>query len=91
MSGEIQLEGRDVDKDLAKDLVTRAFMAMSLLTKLLPALNEHCDESEYPAYLKAIGTASAAISTEIIHRVFAAYPDIEKEFEAKITAYGRLF
>lgn len=79
-----------MDKDLAKDVATRGFMAMSQLTELLPVLKQHCDEAEYKTFLRAIGAVSASISTEIIHRTFAEHPEIEKEFEAKITKYGRL-
>lgn len=80
-----------MDKDLAKDLATRGFMAMSQLTETLPVLKQHCDAAEYKTYLKAIGAVSASISTEIIHRAFAEHPEIEKEFEAKIAKHGRLF
>ncbi|HEV8015212.1 MAG TPA: hypothetical protein VGP48_06745 [Stellaceae bacterium] len=78
-----------MDKDLAKDLVRRAFKAMSILGDSLPMLKAHCDETEYRAYLKAIGNTGAAISTEIIHRVFAEHPDIEKEFEARFRSVDR--
>jgi len=80
-----------MDKDLAKDLATRGFMAMSQLTQALPVLKQNCGEAEYKTYLKAIGAVSASISTEIVHRVFAEHPEIEKEFEAKVTKNGRLF
>lgn len=79
-----------MNRDLAKDLALSAFRAMRELSDWLPTLKEHCDDSEYQGYLKAIGTASASISTEIIHKVFAAYPDIEQELEAKVARYGRL-
>jgi hypothetical protein len=79
-----------MDKDLAKFVAATARRSSVELTDLVPTLKGHCDEPEYQALLKAIATATATIHFEIEKKIFAQYPELEQEFEAKIRKYGRL-
>ena len=79
-----------MDRDLAKHVASVTIRAISQLGELVPLLKEHCDAAEYEPYLKAIATVSAVASTEMLNKVFSSHPDIEREFEAKISKYGRV-
>ena len=77
-----------MDKDLARHVARVGFSTMNQLSHLLELLKDQCDPEEYQTYLKAIGTVGASISTEMISRVVALYPELEVEIEAKIKKYG---
>ena len=79
-----------MEKDLAKHVATVTFRAMTQLADMVPILKKHCAPDEYEQYLKAIGSIMALATTELINKVYAAYPDIETEFAAKISKYGKL-
>jgi hypothetical protein len=79
-----------MDKELARHVAATAFRSAVELSDMLPILKEHCDKSENETFLKAIASASAAIHLEIGKKVFAQYPDLEHEFEARIKTFGRL-
>ncbi len=79
-----------MDEDLAKHVATATFRAMSELTNLVPLLKQHCNAAEYEPYLKAIASVTGLASSALLHKVFLAHPEIEKEFDAKIAKYGKL-
>jgi hypothetical protein len=78
-----------MDRDLAKHVVAVGFHSLSLLESLIPILKKHCSADEYSEYLKAIGTVSAEVSTQIFGKVFQEHPDLEAEVEQKIKRYGQ--
>lgn len=78
-----------MDRDLAKHVVAVGFHSLSLLEGLIPILKQHCSQDEYAKYLKAIGSVSAEVTTEIFNEVFKQHPDLETEVEQKIKKYGQ--
>lgn len=80
-----------MDRDLARHIATVTFRAMSDLTGLLPLLKKHCrGRTEYERYAKAIASVTGHASSELLSPIFSTYPEIEKEFDAKIAKYGKL-
>ena len=77
-----------MDKEIARHVARVGFRAMRELSDLLPLLKEHCDAKEYETIAKAIATASAHISTQVIDSALSVYPELESEIEAKIKKYG---
>lgn len=86
----IQARQVHMDKDLAKHVASMTFRAMAQLQEVVPILKAHCDADEYDQYLKAIGSVVAVAATELLDRIYEAYPEIETEFEAKISKYGKV-
>jgi hypothetical protein len=77
-----------VDKDLARHVARIGFRAMRELSDVLPVLKKHCGAKEYDTFAKAIATANAHISEQVIDRALSTYPELESEIEAKIKKYG---
>ena len=80
-----------MEKELAKLVVLTAFRSSSELGNLVPLLKEHVDEATYRRYGTAIATASAEIGRQILHPLFATYPELEAEIEANVRKFGRAF
>jgi hypothetical protein len=78
-----------MDRELARHVVTAGFHSASILQDLIPLLKEHCDQSEYNQYLKAIASVSTEVTLEIFDKIFAEYPDLKQEVDAKIAKYGK--
>jgi len=78
-----------MEQYLAKIVAITAFRSSAELNNLIPLLKMHCNESEYRSYSMAIATISAGINQEIMKPIFAAHPNLEKEFEATVSKYGR--
>lgn len=79
-----------MDRELAQLIAKTAFRSGTDLTDMVPMLKEHCEDSEYQTFLRAIATASATIYLEIEKIIFAQYPELENEFGITIKKYGRL-
>lgn len=79
-----------MDKALAQHVAATAFKSAAQLSDMIPILKAHCDEVEFATLARAIATANATIHTEIGNRIYAQYPELEQELEAKIRKYGRL-
>ena len=80
-----------MDEELARHVATVAFKAMSDLTGLLSLLKRHSrDKAEYNRYSNLIASLTGSISSELLSEIFSNHPEIEKEFDAKITKYGKL-
>lgn len=79
-----------MENDLAKHVATTIFKTTSQMTELIPLLKDHCDVAEYESYAKAIASVAALASAEILRKIFAEHPDIEREFDRKINKYGKL-
>jgi hypothetical protein len=79
-----------MNRDLAKHVAVTGFRSMSHVTNLLPLLKAHCDPDEYAAYKDAIANIAAALSVEIITRVFSSHPEVEKDIDGKVAAYGKI-
>jgi hypothetical protein len=80
-----------MEKDLAWYVITMAFRSTNPLEDLLHLLKEHCAAPEYEEYGKAIARAIHGVQRELIERVVAEHPELEKEMEAKVAKYGRVF
>jgi hypothetical protein len=80
-----------MDKDLAKLVALTSFRSAADLTHLIPLLREHCSEEEAHKFSTSIANASAEIFLQISQKVFALYPELSDEFDAKIQKYGRPF
>ncbi len=80
-----------MEKDLAWYVITVAFRSTNPLQDLLLLLKEHCPAAEYEKYGKAIARAIHGVQRELISRVVAEHPELEKEMEAKVVKYGRVF
>ena len=81
---------KNMDKNIARHVARVAFRSAANLTDLVPFLKEHCQETEYKMFLKALAKASATINLEVSQKVFAAYPELEQEFNETINKYGQL-
>ena len=73
---------------LARHIVRVTFRSWGLITDLIPLLKRHCEPDEYEVFKKAIGTLSGDFSTELLKKVFAAHPELEKEVDEKLKKYG---
>ena len=80
-----------MEKDLAWYVITIAFRSTNPLQDLLLLLKEHCPAAEYEEYGKAIARAIHGVQRELISPVVAEHPELEKEMEAKVAKYGRVF
>jgi hypothetical protein len=78
-----------MDKELARHVARVAFKSSTEINDLIPFLKAFSSEEEYMSYVKYIASASASISTDLLQRVFLEHPDLEAEFEEKISKYGR--
>jgi hypothetical protein len=76
-----------MDKDLASHVVRVAFRSATQLSELLPLLENHCTESEYDTYEKAIADIVGRIGIDLVHRVYAAFPGLEQEFKNRLEKY----
>jgi hypothetical protein len=78
-----------MNRELARHVVMAGFHSASVLQDLLPMLKTHCDNNEYNQYLKAISSVSVELTLEIFNKIFAEYPDLKEEVDAKILKYGK--
>ena len=78
-----------MERELAKHIAVTGFRSASLLQELLTLLKEHCDQTEYKQYAKAIASVSAEISLEILNPIFQKNPDLKIEIENKIKKFGK--
>ncbi len=70
-----------MDKAIAKQVAE---------TSIIPSLNSACDAEEYAGFAKTIKSIAGLAATDILHKIFAIYPDIEKEIDDQITRFVRL-
>ena len=78
-----------MDKSVARHIVMESFTARRHLENLLHFMKLHCSDEEYQTYLKACAHSIATIGHEIDNRVFALFPEMEKEVEESVKRYGR--
>ena len=79
-----------MDRELAKHVVSVALKSMGELSDLLELIKNHCDATEYAAYVRAVAAVSGEIATQIVHRALAAHAGLEDEVEGKVKKYGKL-
>ena len=80
-----------MEKELARHVVRTAFRSASMLTKLVPLINEHCEKGEQQLKLKkALATIIADIGLDINEELFKLYPELKDEIEQSINKYGFL-
>jgi hypothetical protein len=79
-----------MEKDLARHIVVASFRSFRELTALLPMLKEHCDNTEYESFAKAIAAVGFEIQMQVRNRAVALYPNLEQEIKTKIDKYGAL-
>ena len=79
-----------MDKAVAKQVVETTIKAMPEFTSLVPLLSSTCDAEEFDVYGKTIASIAGRAATDILHKNFGAYPDIEKEIGDKIKRFGKL-
>ncbi len=79
----------DMDIDVARYTVRQAFRTARELQDVMSFLKERCDPAEYKDYALDIAKAIDAVTVALLNRAVKAYPELEKEIEAKIGAYGR--
>jgi len=80
-----------VDKELAKTIAATVFRCGSSLQDLIPELTARCSSDEKTMYVKAIASAIAGMHVELLDRVFATHPELEREIEQNIEATGLAF
>jgi hypothetical protein len=78
-----------MDADTARLVVDAAMRSSAQLQELLPRLKEKCSPQEYDTYLKAIATAIAEISLEVMDRVFHEHPALEAEVDDRVEEQRR--
>jgi hypothetical protein len=52
-------------------------------------LKKNCSGDEYDAYANAIAKAIASVQLEVLNRVMASHPSLERELEINIEKYDR--
>jgi len=65
--------------DVARHVIRAVFRSEHELGNLLELLENHCDETEYKIYAKAIASAIASINLEVMNRIIDAHPGLEAE------------
>jgi hypothetical protein len=75
-----------MDRDLARLVVWAAYRAASEIGDLVSLVDEHGPDEDLKL---GIATASYEIYANIIKPVFRAVPDLEAEFDTRISKYGR--
>jgi hypothetical protein len=79
---------RRMDIELARMVAIATTYSGKELSELVPTLKEHCDAESYDRLLFKIGSAIAEIGSLAKH-VFDLYPELEREFQARVDKYGR--
>lgn len=74
----------------AWQVIRTVFRCSAELQKLLPDLKRACSAEEYNTYLRAIGTAIATFNVELLDRVLAGHPELERRIDTDIERFGRL-
>lgn len=80
-----------MNQELAKLIALRAFRSSSEIGSLVYIIGQHCSEEEHKEFGIAIATAIDCIQTKVLQKVYDLYPELEKEFDAKIDMYGTAF
>jgi len=79
-----------MEKTVARYVANTAFRSWSEMADLVPWLNEHCEPAECKEIAKAIATACAEVILEVQHRIYALYPELDRERSEIINKYEAL-
>jgi hypothetical protein len=77
-----------MDKDLARHVAHVALASATRLDGATYALEKNCSPDEFAVYRQAIANVTACVEREILDKVYAAYPELRSEIEARIAKYG---
>jgi hypothetical protein len=77
-----------MDRDLARHVAHVALASTTRLDSAIYALEKHCPPDELAVYRQAIGNVTACVDREILDKIYADYPDLRDEIEARIAKYG---
>jgi hypothetical protein len=75
--------------DVARHTVRQSFRIGRELQDALVFLKERCEPEDYKQYAINIATAINAVNTALLKKAIKAYPNLEREIEDQISAYGR--
>lgn len=78
-----------MDIDVARHSVRQSFRIGRELQDVMMFLKERCEPDDYRQHAINIATAIDAVNTALLKPAIAAYPNLEKEVEEQISAYGR--
>jgi len=73
-----------VDKSVARTLAVAAIKSTTMLTQVLPRLKDQCPSEEYEAFRSTIAGIAGDISIDILGKIFAAHPDLERQLDEAI-------
>jgi hypothetical protein len=79
----------EIDVNLARHVARCVFLSSRQISELIPILKENCSPDECKDYTKGIATVLAHINFELMNKLCAEHPQLEKEIEADIAKYGR--
>jgi len=77
-----------MQKPVAKHIIKSAFRASAYLEQILPFAKGYCDGDEYQRLLKSVAVAIHGIHDQVIEQVLVVHPDLRKEIDDSIAAYG---
>jgi len=78
-----------MDKDIARHIAKVAFRSWSQMADLVYWLKFHCEPAEHKEIGKAIARACGEVIFEVQNKMYALYPELEREYEETIKKYER--
>ncbi|MBI3700387.1 MAG: hypothetical protein HY242_08075 [Afipia sp.] len=78
-----------MEVDLARHIARCVFLSSRQLSELIPILKDNCSADEYQQFTKGIATVIAHMNLELMNKICAEHPQVEKEIEADMAKYGR--
>jgi len=73
----IGVEGDDVEKEIARQLMQLMLEYGSRLDKIVQSLQEHCPEQEFNKWRLSIGTVMGTMLVEIMNPLVKEHPDLK--------------
>jgi hypothetical protein len=80
-----------MDKDIAQSVAMTAARCSSEIGGLASLVKQHCTDEEYELISVAIGSAVYELREGLMGAVFKLVPELEAEFENRLSKYGRSF
>jgi hypothetical protein len=79
-----------MDKAIARHVATASFRSWGELSSLLPWSKQLLEPAEQKALARAVALACAKVMSDVQDKMYALYPELEREYEESMRKYERV-